>query len=41
MDNQDEYTDVIAKQPLVIDNGSGVLKIGFAGEEKPALTFPS
>lgn len=25
----------LGKSPLVIDNGSGVMKAGFAGEEKP------
>ena len=41
MDATDEYTDVIAKQPVVIDNGSGAMKVGFAGEEKPKVIFPS
>ena len=41
MDMQDEYTDVVAKSPVVIDNGSGALKVGFAGDDKPTLTFPS
>jgi centractin len=31
--------DVIANQPIVIDNGSGVLKAGFAGEDTPKLIF--
>jgi actin-related protein len=28
-------TEVLANQPVVIDNGSGLLKAGFAGEEVP------
>lgn len=27
------------KQPIVIDNGSGVIKAGFSGDEKPKLVF--
>lgn len=27
--------------PIVIDNGSGYIKAGFSGEEKPSLVFPS
>ena len=30
-----------ANQPLVIDNGSGVLKAGFAGEDHPQISFAS
>jgi centractin len=30
-----------ANQPVVIDNGSGVLKAGFAGGEKPRVVFRS
>ena len=26
---------------IVIDNGSGVCKAGFAGDENPKVTFPS
>jgi len=26
---------------LVIDNGSGIVKAGFSGEEAPRCTFPS
>ena len=37
---QDE-SDVVAKSPIVIDNGSGVIKAGFAGDEKPLVTLPS
>jgi actin-related protein len=29
------------KATLVIDNGSGMSKAGFAGEEKPCAVFPS
>jgi centractin len=28
-------------QPIVIDNGSGVIKAGFAGEDSPSVYFPS
>lgn len=28
-------------QPIVIDNGSGAIKAGFAGGEQPDVTFPS
>ncbi len=28
-------------QPVVIDNGGGVLKAGVAGEERPKVTFRS
>ncbi|TKR94167.1 hypothetical protein L596_008491 [Steinernema carpocapsae] len=34
----DSY-DVIANQPVVIDNGSGVIKAGFAGEQQPKCHF--
>jgi len=30
-----------ANQPVVIDNGSGTIKAGFAGEELPKLIFPA
>ncbi|KAJ3636287.1 hypothetical protein Zmor_009029 [Zophobas morio] len=33
------YNDVI--QPIVIDNGSGVIKAGFAGEDNPKTIFPN
>lgn len=41
MDSRDNYTDVVAKTAVVIDNGSGSMKAGFAGEEKPILNFPA
>ena len=28
-------------QPVVIDNGSGVMKSGFAGQDTPSCTFPT
>lgn len=31
----------ILRQPVVIDNGSGLVKAGIAGEEKPQAVFPS
>ena len=36
-----EPWDIIFKQALVIDNGSGLIKAGLAGEESPAFVFPS
>lgn len=33
--------DVIANQPIVIDNGSGVIKAGFAGDQIPKYHFPN
>jgi len=33
--------DVFANQPIVIDNGSGTIKAGFAGAELPRLVFPA
>jgi centractin len=36
-----ESSEIITNQPVVIDNGSGVIKAGFAGEEFPKLVFPS
>lgn len=30
---------VIANQPIVIDNGSGILKAGFAGDQVPKINF--
>jgi centractin len=41
MNIQDEYTDIVTKSPVVIDNGSGSLKAGFAGAEKPNVAFTS
>ena len=47
-----EYTESMIKTPIVIDNvsfndfinidqGSGVMKAGLGGEDKPALVFNS
>ncbi|XP_071948528.1 alpha-centractin [Antedon mediterranea] len=36
-----ESYDVIANQPVVIDNGSGVIKAGFAGDQIPKYHFPN
>lgn len=33
--------DVIVNQPVVIDNGSGVIKAGFAGDQVPKSHFPN
>lgn len=32
---------IFDKVPVVIDNGSGVCKAGFAGDDKPSAVFPS
>lgn len=37
----DDFVNIIANQPLVIDNGSGVMKAGFAGDEVPKCIFPN
>ena len=34
-----EYIDVLGS--VVVDNGSGVLKAGFAGDDKPKVCMPS
>ncbi|WWC89472.1 actin-2 [Kwoniella dendrophila CBS 6074] len=36
-----EFDDVLTNQPVVIDNGSGTIKAGFAGEEQPSCYMPS
>eukprot|EP00124_Ichthyophonus_hoferi_P002056 Ihof_evm9s127 gene=Ihof_evmTU9s127 len=36
-----EYQDALANQPVVIDNGSGVLKAGFAGADAPKCIIPN
>lgn len=36
-----ETYDVIVNQPVVIDNGSGVIKAGFAGDQVPKCHFPN
>lgn len=36
-----ESYDVIANQPVVIDNGSGIIKAGFAGDVVPKYHFPN
>ncbi|XP_065176042.1 beta-centractin-like [Sycon ciliatum] len=32
---------LIANQPVVIDNGSGIIKAGFAGDQVPKCNFPN
>lgn len=34
-----EFEDNIIKAPIVIDTGSGVIKAGLGGEEKPSVVF--
>ncbi|KAK9474982.1 actin-related protein [Dipodascopsis tothii] len=36
-----DETGVLTNQPLIIDNGSGEIKAGFAGDEEPKCFFPS
>jgi len=36
-----DYDEVIANQPVVIDNGSGIMKAGFAGDESAKCVFPA
>jgi len=36
-----EPYDVIVNQPVVIDNGSGIIKAGFAGDQVPKCIFPN
>lgn len=36
-----EFDDVLTNQPVVIDNGSGSIKAGFAGQDAPKCFFPS
>jgi len=33
--------DIVANQPVVIDNGSGIIKAGFAGADHPKILFPT
>ena len=37
----DTFSEVLTKSPIVIDNGSGSIKAGFAGEDKPKVIFPN
>lgn len=41
MSSQLSDVDVFSNQPVVIDNGSGLIKAGFAGADLPKLIFPS
>ncbi|KAJ9111704.1 Actin-2 [Naganishia cerealis] len=36
-----DFADVLTNQPVVIDNGSGTIKAGFAGQEQPKCYFPN
>jgi len=36
-----EVDGIIANQPIVIDNGTGILKAGFAGDQIPKINFPN
>lgn len=37
----DTFSEVLTKSPIVIDNGSGSIKAGFSGEDKPKVMFNS
>lgn len=37
----DTFSEILIKPPLVIDNGSGNMKAGFGGEDKPKVIFPT
>eukprot|EP00397_Hematodinium_sp_SG-2012_P025903 GEMP01027101.1.p1 GENE.GEMP01027101.1~~GEMP01027101.1.p1 ORF type:complete len:386 (+),score=72.44 GEMP01027101.1:80-1237(+) len=41
IDSGQDFAEVIANQTLVIDNGSGYMKAGFAGGDKPKSYFPN
>ncbi|GAM18472.1 hypothetical protein SAMD00019534_016470 [Acytostelium subglobosum LB1] len=34
-------SEQISNQPIVLDNGSGTIKVGFAGQDQPSSVFPS
>ncbi|PKI83928.1 centractin- actin- protein of the dynactin complex [Malassezia vespertilionis] len=36
-----EFEDVLTNQPVVLDNGSGTIKAGFAGQDTPKSFFPN
>ncbi|WFD23774.1 centractin- actin- protein of the dynactin complex [Malassezia equina] len=36
-----EFSDGLTNQPVVIDNGSGTIKAGFAGQDTPKCFFPT
>ncbi|KAI8830201.1 actin-like protein [Chytriomyces cf. hyalinus JEL632] len=36
-----DFSDVLVNQPVVIDNGSGFIKAGFAGDDSPKCFFSS
>ncbi|KAJ1497885.1 hypothetical protein HMI55_005249 [Coelomomyces lativittatus] len=36
-----QFDDVLTNQPVVIDNGSGMIKAGFAGDDFPKTYFSS
>jgi len=41
MDNIGEGDVDLIKAPIVIDNGSGIMKAGLGGESEPSLVFNS
>jgi len=41
MSSSEESNDDETQSPLVIDNGSGMVKSGFAGDDAPRAVFPS
>ena len=36
-----EDQDFLSAKPLVVDNGTGISKNGFAGEDQPRSVFPT
>ena len=36
-----DHDTLITNQPIVIDNGSGMIKAGFAGDPVPKVNFPN
>lgn len=39
--SKSDFQDFLSNPPVVIDNGSGVMKCGCAGLDKPSVVFPS
>jgi actin-related protein len=36
-----QFSEAMNKTPLIIDNGSGYIKAGSAGDERPKLIMPN
>lgn len=37
----DQFKEALSNQPVIIDNGTGIMKAGFAGADKPRVIFRS